>query len=49
MLDCTVSTARVPYAIYSTTHFEPDGIVTVTPDEIEIGPDDTALEPDVMV
>ena len=49
MLDCTVSTARVPYAIYSTTHFEPDGMVTVTPDEIEIGPADTALDPEVIV
>ena len=49
MLDCTTSTLRFPYGIYSTTHFEPLGMVTVTPDEIEIGPDDTALDPEVIV
>ena len=34
---------------YSTTHLEPEGTVTVTPDEIEIGPAETALDPEVIV
>ncbi len=46
---CRTSALTVPYAIYSTTHVEPDGTVTVTPAEIEIGPAETALEPAVIV